>query len=114
MTSLNEAITTSPVRTGGYALINLHQPATTFELTKGRDWCLDGDHRWESIVCTKGSLWLTQTGDSIDHILEEGDAFIITKSGKVIIRALEDSKLGLAPSLKEDMRPLRRVRTYQS
>jgi hypothetical protein len=48
-------------------------------------------NRYKRIVCEKGVLWLTQTGNPGDFILMPGDQFAGRKHGKVIIEALHDA-----------------------
>ena len=47
------------------------------------------------IVCREGRLWLTQAGDSRDHILRAGDSFTVSASGQLIITATESCRLML-------------------
>ena len=46
---------------------------------------------YKKIVCEKGILWLTQSGDPGDYILMPGDQFAGRKHGKVLIEALRDA-----------------------
>ena len=52
---------------------------------------LDGDVAGRVISCSKGVLWLTQTGTPGDHLIRAGEAFPIERPGLVLISALEDS-----------------------
>lgn len=52
---------------------------------------LDGDVAGSVISCSKGVLWLTQTGTPGDHLIRAGEAFSIDRSGLVLISALTDS-----------------------
>lgn len=49
------------------------------------------------IVCKKGILWLTQTGDGIDHILSAGDHFVSEHSGLVLLEALPEASVSIVP-----------------
>ncbi len=40
------------------------------------------------IVCRKGTLWITQEGDSRDYVLNAGDCFFVTRPGLVLIESL--------------------------
>jgi hypothetical protein len=51
--------------------------------------------RGVKIVCVEGRCWLTQAGDSRDHILSTGSTFAITANGHLIIAALEPCRLML-------------------
>ena len=48
-----------------------------------------------SIVCREGRVWLTQAGDSRDHILRAGDSFTASTSGQLIVTAIESCRLML-------------------
>ena len=65
---------------------------TDITLDKFRLWDIEGDRRSEMIRCLYGTLWITQEGDMQDYILEPGQDFWVTKSGTLIVQALENSK----------------------
>jgi hypothetical protein len=71
-------------------------------------WRLDGDHRWQVIVCLMGSVWITQENDLQDYLLRPGQGFIITRPGVVLIQGRPDAQLQLTPSL-DSVPPHRRV-----
>ncbi len=48
-----------------------------------------------SIACQVGCCWITQAGDSRDHILHSGDRFTVRGRGRILISALEPSRLQL-------------------
>lgn len=52
------------------------------------------------IVCQHGQCWITQSGDSRDHILRRGGNFIIRAKGQVIITATESCRIVLVESNK--------------
>lgn len=44
-----------------------------------------------------GRVWITQPNDPIDHIVETGESFTITHSGKILVQALcSSAELSLA------------------
>ena len=45
------------------------------------------------LVCLAGRCWLTQTGDSRDHILRPGYDFSVEHGGQLIVTATEDCRL---------------------
>ena len=47
------------------------------------------------IVCQHGQCWITQSGDSRDHILRRGGNFTIRAKGKVIVTATESCRIML-------------------
>ena len=57
---------------------------------------LDGDARGICIRCEAGRLWITQAGDSRDHLLAVGDSFTVASRGRVVIVALEGASLEMA------------------
>lgn len=48
-----------------------------------------------SLFCQAGTCWLTQAGDSRDHILRVGHSFTATLSGHLVVTATEDCRLSL-------------------
>ena len=52
------------------------------------------------IVCQHGQCWITQAGDSRDHILRRGGNFTIRAKGQVIITATESCRIMLVESNK--------------
>ncbi|GEM_PF-857648 len=51
------------------------------------------------IVCRQGRCWLTQAGDSRDHILRAGNSFMVSANGQLIITATESCRLMLIEPL---------------
>lgn len=47
------------------------------------------------IECLDGRCWLTQAGDSRDHILGAGDTFSVRTNGRVILTATQPCRLML-------------------
>ena len=45
------------------------------------------------IVCREGCCWITLAGDSHDHIIKHGKSFIVRSKGRVLITAMESSRL---------------------
>ena len=65
---------------------------------------LDGDARGVKISCRDGRLWLTQQGDRTDHLLQDGDSFVVDRPGRVMVMALAPAVLALVQP-----QPLRRA-----
>jgi hypothetical protein len=40
------------------------------------------------VKCLRGSLWITQAGDSEDRILDRGESFVLDRSGLSLVNAL--------------------------
>jgi hypothetical protein len=56
---------------------------------------IGGDARSLSILCTAGSLWITQDRDMNDHILQGGQIFTIDRKGRITLQALQDAQLNM-------------------
>jgi hypothetical protein len=82
-----------------FALSNTQDLDNIIELSARRSHHLDWDHRWQTIVCLKGRIWITQEKDFQDYVLEQDETFIITNIGRVVIQALEDSTIAVTPRL---------------
>lgn len=48
------------------------------------------------LLCEKGILWVTQSGDHRDHLLAAGQNLIIKKQGRVLIEALQDVEFNIS------------------
>ncbi len=70
---------------------NLHT-LTDISLAKYKTWGIEGDRRGDVITCLNGTLWITQEGDFKDYVLESGRSFWVTRTGPVVIQALDDSR----------------------
>jgi hypothetical protein len=82
-----------------FTLSNLSTPDTIVDLAAGQGWGLKGKHRQQTLFCLQGSVWITQECDIRDYVLEEGDAFLVTLPGLVLVRALTPARLGYAESM---------------
>ena len=62
-----------------------------------------------SIVCREGQCWITQTGDSRDHILGVGDRFMVRSGGQLVITAMEPCRIMLSePGVQSrQLRPIK-------
>ena len=67
------------------------------KLTGAELLTLDIEKRRTSVVCTSGTLWLTQPGDLNDHVLEAGQSFTINKPGTVLVQGLPAGKMRILP-----------------
>ncbi len=82
-----------------FVLSNLSAPDTTVDLAAGQGWGLKGKRRQQTLFCLQGSVWVTQECDIRDYVLEEGDAFMVTLPGLVLVRALTPARIGYAESM---------------
>lgn len=70
------------------------------DLGVGEVWRGRGDQRWRLIACRRGTIWVTQARDVTDYVLQEGEIFIVTLPGPVLIQGLEASSVMITPSIK--------------
>lgn len=49
-----------------------------------------------TLYCDSGVLWVTQSGDQEDHVLQTGEKLTVTNRGKVLIEAMRDADFHLA------------------
>ncbi|PLX82957.1 MAG: hypothetical protein C0616_01240 [Desulfuromonas sp.] len=55
--------------------------------------CLQGRLTGTTVVCASGSLWMTRSGDSRDHILHRNEPFDLEGRGKVVLTALSEARV---------------------
>lgn len=72
--------------------INIHPTLRDIHLSQDMTWRVEGDLRGEQITCTDGKLWVTQENDMTDYILNRGEIFWVTNSGKVVVQAMQDGQ----------------------
>jgi hypothetical protein len=65
------------------------------ELTPGEIWSRDSSPELGAIQCTRGMLWLTQTGRGEDVLLRAGEAYAPLPRGRIVAQALERSAFTL-------------------
>ena len=63
----------------------LEELSVTLELCVGELWRADGDHRWQSIICHRGAVWIAQERDLHDHVLSAAEMFLVTLPGTVMV-----------------------------
>ena len=63
---------------------------------------VEGDSRGIKILCRSGSRWITQEGDSRDHLLEKMGDFAINRDGLVVVQALTDTEIVVSPEIERD------------
>lgn len=54
-----------------------HGQVSSFEAREG-----------EVVSCSSGAIWLTQSGDLTDYVLQDGEPFTARYNGKVVVQAL--------------------------
>jgi hypothetical protein len=68
------------------------------------------DGRGLRVRVAAGAVWLTQHGDARDVVLREGESFVIDRSGRTVVQALDAAELRLdaaaRPAISTSSRPL--------
>jgi hypothetical protein len=49
------------------------------------------------VMCTAGTLWLTQQGDPQDYLLQAGQSFTLNQGGIVLVQGLPCGKARIQP-----------------
>ena len=79
--------------------IFLDKPETELRLN-GRGLYDIANYRPGTVIfCQKGTIWVTQTNDVKDHILNPGDEFVSDVHGRVILQAMRDSAVRIGSRL---------------
>jgi hypothetical protein len=89
----------------GWAAADLDEGQVHLDLEKRALWQARGDQRWRVIICHRGVVWITQACDVVDHVLQEGEIFIVTLPGLVLVQALEPASVTV-------ITPTNRARQY--
>ena len=66
------------------------------DLLRGGTWVVDRPQDWE-IACKMGCIWITHDGDPRDIVLEDGDIYRSHSNARMLIHALADARVLLAP-----------------
>jgi hypothetical protein len=79
--------------------MTIQNPEKVSELNlQGKDlYRIDEIEPLTTIVCNKGLIWLTQTGDNNDHVLKDGEQFTLNHRGVVLMEALPDAQVRIIP-----------------
>lgn len=64
---------------------------------------LEIDRPGASVLCTAGTLWLTQPGDPHDHLLKAGQSFSLNQRGAVLVQGLPCGKAAILDRVKEPL-----------
>jgi hypothetical protein len=85
----------------GWAVADLDEGQVHLDLEVGAGWRAQGDQRGRVIICRRGVVWITQERDVVDYVLQEGEIFIVTLRGLVLVRALEPASVTVVtPSIR--------------
>ena len=80
----------------GFIVSNLNKPEKKVYVSAGQGLGLRGKPGRQTLFCLEGKVWVTQEGDIRDYLLEAGDAFLVSQSGLVMVRALTPAYIGYA------------------
>jgi hypothetical protein len=68
------------------------------KLQRGQVLTLD-DAQGTRIMARIGTVWVTEEGESRDHIVGPGDALIVARPGRTVVQALRSAWISLTDSL---------------
>ncbi|MBN1536404.1 MAG: DUF2917 domain-containing protein [Anaerolineales bacterium] len=79
-------------------------PTSSFPVAQGADVCKDSVHLKNKEItslkiqgerihlkCLSGIVWITQTGDPEDHVLQANESLDISKKGEAVLQALPEA-----------------------
>jgi hypothetical protein len=72
------------------------QPKTKIRMPRHAYQRMDSLKRGSTLVCETGILWVTQTGDRHDYILQPGQKLVVSRRGKVLVEAMRDADFRVA------------------
>lgn len=80
---------------GGAVEFGHRSACPQIRLCKGETLTLRPGRNGVEVVCTEGSVWVTQTGDAGDYVVPAGGNFVSWKRGKVVVQALSSAGLSI-------------------
>jgi hypothetical protein len=110
--SLRTGLSALPQQHWGPDVADLDEGQVHLNLEVGALWQARDDQRWRVIICRRGVVWITQERDGVDYVLQEGEIFVVTLRGLVLVQALEPASVIVTPSIRatphaEDYRTFR-------
>ena len=77
---------------GGLQVGNLVSNAAEIDVCLSRDqvFKMTGDKRGIQIACQEGNLWVTQADDPKDYMLKDGDRFVVTRPGLIVVQGVRE------------------------
>ena len=54
------------------------------------------DAQGTRILARTGTVWVTEEGETRDHVVDAGDALIVARPGRTVLQALEPAWISLA------------------
>jgi hypothetical protein len=56
----------------------------------------------DTLHCTRGMLWVTQENDLKDHVVRQGEQFIVSQRGVVVVEGMQDAALRLVSCVRRN------------
>jgi hypothetical protein len=81
-------------RTGKENAMDLTIRAPNLALDAGEVITVD-DAEGLRIIARRGTVWVTEEGDSVDHIVGPGDTLIVAHPGRTVVQALQPAWISL-------------------
>jgi hypothetical protein len=100
--SLRAGLNALPQQRRGWSPADRNKGQVDLDLEVGVPWQARGDQRWRVIICRRGVVWITQERDAIDYLLQEGEMFIVTLPGLVLVQALEPASVTVVTPLSRE------------
>jgi hypothetical protein len=75
--------------------------APVLDLTEGEVLTLI-DAEGTRIAARGGRVWVTEEGDRRDHIVGEGQDFVVDRPGRTVVQALEAARVAIREPANED------------
>ena len=72
--------------------LNVRKPELA--LDTGQILTLD-DAAGLSILARRGAVWITEEGDTKDHIVRPGDTLVVAHPGRTVVQALQPSWISI-------------------
>jgi hypothetical protein len=99
--SLRAGLNALPQQRRGWPATDFDEGQVHLDLEMGALWHARGDQRGRVIICRRGVIWITQKRDAIDYVLQEGEVFVVTLPGLVLVQAMEPASVTvITPSLR--------------
>lgn len=111
--SLRAGLNALPQQCWGWATVDLDDGNIQLDLEAGGLWQARGDQRWHIIICHHGVVWITQECDGIDYVLQEGEIFIVTLPGLVLVQSLKPASLTVVKPSISTRRYAGDIRTFR-
>jgi hypothetical protein len=74
--------------------MELHLNAPVLALEPGQVVTLD-DAAGTRIVARSGTVWVTEEGDRVDHIVAQGESLVVARAGRTLVQALQSAWIAL-------------------